>query len=122
MKETIKNKILVALAIGGIIWTSFFTLCAGAGKLHVYSQNYNKENIKVEEFASAEEFQAAKDAYQKEADRVDPIANGMLIAAGAGAVVAAGAGIANEVDKKKQAKRDKINKDLDLDQGFAGTL
>lgn len=119
---TLKNKIIASIAIGAMIITVFFTLSGLAGKLHAYSQNFNREHLKAEEFSSTAEFESAKEAFQKEADRVNPIANGMLIGAGASAVVTTVATVAGEVEKKKQAKKEELAEELGIENGFAGTL
>ena len=118
----LKNKIISALAIGGVIATFFFTMCGAAGKMHVFSQNFNKTHDEASSYATTEEYNAAQEAYQKEADRVNPIANGMLITAGACAVVGTGAIVANEIEKKKQAKKEKDVNENGIEDGFAGTL
>ncbi|MBP3344995.1 MAG: hypothetical protein J6K97_02200 [Clostridia bacterium] len=121
-KGILKNKILTAIAITEIFLTAFFTLCGGAGKVHVYTQKFNRDHLEESSYLEKAEYVAAVEDFNKEVERVEPIANGMLITAGANFVVGSAAVIGLELDRKKRKQNEELAKEVEIENGFAGTL
>ena len=102
MKGTLKNKIFAVIATAGLSVGAICMLWAGSGKWHTVMQAYERDNLDRAAYTQSEDYDAEVEKYNNEIARVQPIANGMLIAGGASFVIAGAAHQINKFDQKKK--------------------